>query len=244
MHLSTPTVPRNASAPRLPAAAHLAACIPERGASRTESPCATCTLSWCDAPWSSGRTACPACPGRGKAGRAGSRIESPRDQPSARASSRTMARPSPEPPVAGRREDSSRCNGSVIRSMRSSEMQGPRSSTPIRRPQGSSRPGGRSGAPARSGRRSPEGSSVRAAAPAARPAPSAGLPPPPAPAGEGRPHPPGTAAGRSPPRPRAEGRGQVPASARSARSSAPHRARSGQAAPECPRAPIPASTGS
>ncbi len=66
MHLSAPTAPRIASAPlSLPAAAQLATSVPENRASRTESPCGACTLSWCDAPWSSGRTACPACPGRG-----------------------------------------------------------------------------------------------------------------------------------------------------------------------------------
>ena len=27
-------------------------------------PCAACKLAWCDAPWSSGRTGCPACVGR------------------------------------------------------------------------------------------------------------------------------------------------------------------------------------
>ncbi|MFQ6756802.1 hypothetical protein V6Z72_20890 [Cereibacter sphaeroides] len=32
--------------------------------SRLQDPCGRCTFSWCDAPWSSGRTGCPACPGR------------------------------------------------------------------------------------------------------------------------------------------------------------------------------------
>lgn len=50
MQLSTHTAPWNASAPRLPAAARLATSLIESRASRTESPCATCTLSWCDAP--------------------------------------------------------------------------------------------------------------------------------------------------------------------------------------------------
>lgn len=29
-------------------------------------PCGGCPLAWCDAPWSSGRTGCPACAGRGQ----------------------------------------------------------------------------------------------------------------------------------------------------------------------------------
>lgn len=31
---------------------------------RVDLPCTLCPLVWCDAPWSSGRTGCPACAGR------------------------------------------------------------------------------------------------------------------------------------------------------------------------------------
>lgn len=65
MHLSAAAPHDSSTRLILPIPQHGAAPTPGIRAAHGENPCSACTFSWCDAPWSSGRTGCPACAGRG-----------------------------------------------------------------------------------------------------------------------------------------------------------------------------------